>query len=101
MLGEGAFGLVYKGVNTVNNEVVAIKCINKAKTKSIKEFPELIKAEKMIMQQLNSPYIVKFYSMFETLNNWYIISEFCGEGDLRKMLDEYKQFTEPEAIAIL
>lgn len=35
-----------------------------------------------IMKKLESNYIVQFLDIFETKSNYYIIEEYCSQGDL-------------------
>ena len=42
-----------------------------------------------ILKYLNHPNIVKFYGLKKTLNNWYLITEFCNGGSLLSNLKKY------------
>lgn len=59
-IGQGAFGMVYKGLNTATGEIIAIKELNfdgqHAKSRQLKE---MIK-EVELMRRLNHPNIVKY-----------------------------------------
>jgi len=39
------------------------------------------------MKKLNHPNIVKFLDVYETVNNCYIVTEFCEGGPLQKLID--------------
>lgn len=40
----------------------------------------MVRNEINILQQLNHQYILKMDACYETLNNYYIITEFCETG---------------------
>lgn len=42
--------------------------------------------EVIIMKQMNSKNIVKLLDTFESQNNYYLILEYCEQGDLRQYL---------------
>lgn len=45
--------------------------------------------------------MLKVYDVFQTLNNTYIITEFCSDGDLKEQLSQRSAFPEGEATKIL
>ena len=64
-LGEGSYGSVYKSIHKESNQVLAIKQVP-VET----DLQEIIK-EISIMQQCDSPYIVKYYgSYFKNTDLW-------------------------------
>lgn len=76
-LGEGAFGVVIKGVNINNNQLVAIKKMKgeHADWNKCKEMPEV-----QALQKLNSsPFLVKILEMVHNKkeNEVNIVFEFC------------------------
>jgi serine/threonine-protein kinase ULK/ATG1 len=44
--------------------------------------------------------VVKCHDIYSTVNNCYIITEFCNEGDLENFLKKREKLPEEEAIAI-
>lgn len=64
-----------------SKNVYAIKVINKAKILE-NNLIEQIKLEVRIMYQLNHEHIVKLYNHFEDDDNFYLILQFCGKGQL-------------------
>ena len=80
-LGEGAFGIVFKGV--WKSKVVAIKQLrlDYLSPKTLVEFQK----ETQIMTKLNSPYIVQFFGAIEK-SPYSIIMEYMAGGSLYKLL---------------
>ena len=80
VIGQGAFGIVRKGVRIENsNIVVAIKSINKSK---IKGSLELLTNEVQILSTIDHPNIVKLYDYFNEEYYFNIVTEFCSGGEL-------------------
>lgn len=44
------------------------------------------------MKEKHCPFIVRIIDCFRTENNIYMVLEYCGEGDLEKMLSEKGKF---------
>ena len=77
-IGSGTFGSVYESKNIIFNNKVAMKVI----PKDYYMDNELIKNEIDILKKLSHPNIVRIYEFYETKNCFYIINEFCSEGEL-------------------
>ena len=80
MLGSGSFGSVYKAENTIFHNVVAMKVIKKDPNNELDE--EEIRNEIDILTKLSHPNIVKIYEFYISNSHYYIITEFCKEGEL-------------------
>ena len=80
MLGSGSFGCVYEAKNTIFGNTVAMKVIKKDKENELDE--KEIRNEIDILKKLSHPNIVKIYEFFISENHYYIITEFCKEGEL-------------------
>ena len=90
ILGKGSFGEVYLTTKKGTNKLYATKKI----PKSLFERPTLKKYlvnECMILKELNHPNIVKFEDIKKTVNNYYIIMEYCNGGELSKTLEDYQK----------
>ena len=99
LIGKGSFGEVWLGKNIKNEELIAVKVIKHQKIK--KDVEELIKNEIKIMKILgkaNNPNIVKLLKYLKTINNSYIVMEYCNNGDLRNYLVKNKTLSENEAV---
>ena len=74
-IGEGSFGLIYKGKNTRTNEFVAIKM------ESIKNKTNLLKNESVIYQYLNNSIGIPTVKWFgKDINNYYMVISLLGES---------------------
>ena len=93
-VGSGSFGLVKKVCLKNNRETIrAMKVISKKNLlKGINE-ANLVE-EISILKNLDHPNIMKIYEVFVDDKNFYIISEFCDQGDLFDKLDKLGNMNE-------
>ena len=87
-IGKGQFGLVYKGYHCVSKEDVAVKSISRKKIKG--KLFDLLNNEIEVLQNCNNNNIVKLFDIRITANNYYLVMEYCNEGDLEGLLRERK-----------
>ena len=80
MLGSGSFGCVYEAKNTIFQNNVAMKVIKKDPNNELDE--QEIRNEIDILKKLSHPNIVKIYEFYISNSHYYIITEFCKEGEL-------------------
>ncbi|CAD8127227.1 unnamed protein product [Paramecium sonneborni] len=86
LLGEGAFGKVYRGSKLTTNQEVAIKKIDSSMINKDQYLVDALNFEIQIMKQLDHPNIVKFIDKFNTDRSIYIVTEYCADGDLRNIM---------------
>ena len=89
-IGEGTFGVVYKGENKLTKEKVAIK---ESHTYYFEGYDIKLETEKEIkfMKALNeNPYSTKLFDTFEENKTIYIITELC-DTDLYRILQKSKK----------
>ena len=104
ILGSGSFGKVFKALNTLTKNLVAIKktkkYINKNKNKDYDEPAYInVKNEIELLKKLSHPNIVKIYEFYDIREFYFIINEYCKYGDLSKF---YKfHFSEKQICIIL
>ena len=80
VLGQGAFGKVFKTYNKHNNELkVAVKVLSKSK---LKDHLETIKTEVEVLTRLDHPNIVKYYETYIDERYIYLVMEYIGGGEL-------------------
>ena len=89
-IGKGSYGSVYKVQNKNTNIIRAMKIIPKNYQKDNEE----IMREINILKNLDHPNVMKIYEFLEDEKNYYLIQEFCDEGDLESVLDKKKIFCE-------
>lgn len=91
-IGKGTFAKVYRGVNKITNQEVAIKKI------SFEELPDKIKSRTLIeiniLKSLEHENIIKFYDYKFENNNLFIITEYCNQGNLSNWLNKHKSSDE-------
>ncbi|CAK74826.1 unnamed protein product (macronuclear) [Paramecium tetraurelia] len=99
-LGKGAYGTVYAGRNIVDNKIVALKVVDK-KILQTDYATQLIASEIEIMKLIEDKNIVRLIDVLQSVNNTYIVTEFCNGGDLREYLKKRKSIPENDAINVL
>lgn len=82
-IGQGYSSQVFKGKNTSNNTLTAIKVINMHSLKDPIHL-QLLSSEIDNLKILANghPNIMHLIDVFRSTNNTYIITEFCNQGDL-------------------
>ena len=81
LLGTGSFGKVLLVKYTSNNNLYAMKVLNKSQIK-LKKQEENTKNERDLMVKLNNPFILSIKFAFQDESKLYIVSEFLQGGDL-------------------
>jgi serine/threonine-protein kinase ULK/ATG1 len=101
LLGEGKSGKVYKGYCEESNSVVAIKVIPQ-EISNDKEAFERLNREVAVLLSFKSSYTLSMIGVERTVNNFYIITQFCNGGTLEAQLkDKTQTFSETEALKII
>ncbi|XP_051832445.1 serine/threonine-protein kinase 4 isoform X2 [Antechinus flavipes] len=95
-LGEGSYGSVFKAIHKETGQVVAIKQVPVES-----DLQEIIK-EISIMQQCDSPHVVKYYGSYFKNTDLWIVMEYCGAGSVSDIIRlRNKTLTEDEIATIL
>ena len=89
-LGKGGFCTVYKAIFKENKKTYALKIINKLILKNEEEIKNIVNEIK-IMNELDSPNLLKLITNFEDENNIYIILPICKNGQLYDVLHKSKK----------
>jgi serine/threonine protein kinase len=84
-IGKGGFCSVYKAIYKGNKKTYALKVIDKSILKNEEEIKNIINEIK-IMNELDSPNLLKLVTNFEDENNIYIILPICKNGQLYDLL---------------
>ena len=93
MIDKGTFGTVYKVMQKNTGKVRAMKVIPKNNLR-VGFTDEDIIQEINILKKLEHPHIIKLYEFYIYKDNYYLINEFCTEGDLSEQLTKLKKFPE-------
>lgn len=89
-IGKGATGIVYEAVNDETNKLVAVKAIPSAKLME-KRVMENFKRELKLLHGLNHGNIIKITGVEKTVNNIYLILEYCNGGNLYEYSYYYRK----------
>ncbi|EAX89932.1 AGC family protein kinase [Trichomonas vaginalis G3] len=85
-IGKGGSATVYVARNRITNELVAIKCIDKANISSDKR-KEHIQSERNTLMRARHPFIIRLYNAFQTNTHLFFVLEFAHGGDLQFQLE--------------
>jgi len=96
-LGAGAYGKVYRGINKITKEHVAIKVIELEDCSN--EFSKVVQ-EISILKELNTQYVTRYYGSYVKNSELWIVMEFAGGGSVRELLEPTGSLEEV-AIAII
>lgn len=94
-LGEGSYGSVYKALHKESGQVLAIKQVPVDT-----DLQEIIK-EISIMQQCDSPYVVKYYGSYFKNTDLWIVMEYCGAGSVSDIMRLRKKTLNEDEIATI
>ena len=101
-LGEGQFGKVFKGREKNTKALYAIKRIDKKKINANPLLPGLLSTEIKIMQEIEHPNILHCFEVIESKTHYYLVLNYCNQGDLENYMREkhLNYFPEEEAIGL-
>ncbi len=100
-LGKGSYSEVFRGASTSRDTCVAIKVIENKMMLESPYITDLIKKEIDIMSKMNSENIVHLQEVVPTINNTYLILEYCDNQDVLHKLAKEKRIRESVAIGII
>ena len=93
VLGKGSFGVVYLVKHKQLHKYFAMKIIKKNMKSRIDE--ESLRNEINILKRLDHPNILKINDFYSSKDEYFIITEYCQEGELFNEIKLYAPFTEP------
>ena len=96
-LGEGGFGEVWLVKHKVLGTEFALKIIEKGPYSNSQQ----IENEVNILKRLDHPFILKVVDFTSTKNKYYIVTDYCPEGELFNLIQEKDNFSERETSFIL
>lgn len=95
-IGQGAFGIVYKGYEKDTGLVRAVKQVLNDVLKNFDSFMNEVNA----LKTLDHPNIIKLYEVYEDKNWVYLVQEFCEGGELFEYITERESLEEKDAARI-
>ena len=93
-LGNGTFGQVFEIKHKKTGILRAMKVIPKNNARPGFTDKDIIH-EIMIMKNLDHPHVIKLYEFYIDDYNYYLINEFCSEGDLSEKMYKLRSLPEP------
>jgi protein-serine/threonine kinase len=93
IIGKGAFGEVKLVQKKADGKVYAMKSLIKTEMFKKDQLAH-VRAERDILAESDSPWVVKLYTTFQDANFLYMLMEFLPGGDLMTMLIKYEIFSE-------
>ena len=99
-LGEGSYGVVWKVKQRKSNLIRAMKKITKNMNSKNDTVNEIIN-EIEVLKKIDHPNIVKIFEFFIEVDGYYLITEYCGGGELFDAIKKNGSFSEPVAANIM
>ncbi|TFY57919.1 hypothetical protein EVJ58_g6730 [Rhodofomes roseus] len=93
VIGKGAFGEVRVVQKTDTGKIYAMKTLRKDEMLKKDQLAH-VRAERDVLAESNSPWVVQLYYSFQDSAYLYLIMEFLPGGDLMTMLIKYDTFSE-------
>lgn len=100
-LGKGQFGIVFKGKHATTGDVYAVKTVKKASINSNPKLKSLFDTEINIMSKISHPNVLHLYEYLETGNNFYLIIDYCNNGDMESHVKKFTFLGEEESVYFL
>src|SRR3954468_22125364 len=103
VLGKGAMGVVYEGLDPRLNRKVAIKTIlvGSLDEATAREYSKRFAREAQAVARLNHPNIVQVYDFGEEGEVAYIVMEYVRGKELKSSFDAAERFELPTAIRLM
>ncbi|XP_076880085.1 serine/threonine-protein kinase 33 isoform X2 [Brachyhypopomus gauderio] len=98
-LGQGNFGVVCEAIHIETQKKWAIKKVNKEKAG--RSGVKLLEREVNILKRVNHAHIIHLEEVYETPKRMYLVLELCEGGELKKLLQKNKRFSEEETRHII
>ncbi|GAA5849906.1 hypothetical protein JCM5353_009060 [Sporobolomyces roseus] len=93
VIGKGAFGEVRLVQKVDTGKIYAMKSLKKVEMFKKDQLAH-VRAERDVLAESNSPWVVQLYYSFQDSNYLYLLMEFLPGGDLMTMLIKYDTFSE-------
>lgn len=94
LLGRGAFGSVYLGVNMANGKLVAVKRVPRALSSESGVTSDIHREVRIMAGLPPHPNVVSYYDSRESGHHVSIVMEYISGGSVAQLLESVKQFHE-------
>jgi serine/threonine protein kinase len=98
VVGAGTYGKVYRSTTLDTKELYAVKCIPVEKFRKVTKLNEFTKNEIEVLESINHPNIVRYIEKLATVNNTYMVYEFCNGGTLESKIYSQKFLNEKASL---
>ena len=95
-LGQGTFGKVRLGIYLPTHEKVAVKILEKSKIRE-KDDEIRVKREFEMLTKFNHINVILVTEIFETIDSYYSVMEYCEGGELFNYIVKKKRLSEEES----
>ena len=93
IIGRGKFSKVWKAEHQKTKKIYAIKVLDKKRINKNKRSKELFKVEISIMKDIKHKNIIHLYKFLESEKHYYLVTDYCNQGDLSNYLKNTKKNT--------
>ena len=102
-IGSGKFGQVFLANHIETNKIFAIKQIKKDQVNNNALLTRLLHTEINIMHDIMHPNILHLHDFLRTSNNYYLVLDYCNQGNYYSYTNsrKIKTFNEAEAVHML
>lgn len=102
-LGKGQFGVVYLAKKIGTEDLVAVKQMNRHKIDNNDILSQLLKTEVSVMHNITHPNILHLHEFMESKNSYYLVIDYCDNGDLEEHMKKTSKggFSEQQCIYYL
>lgn len=80
-LGRGNFGTVYRARDLTTGNLYALKAINRSAVRSEQQ-KKMLMTEVSIMNKIDHPNVLHLHKLLKSKNNYYLVMDYCNQGDL-------------------
>lgn len=103
VLGQGQFGKVWRARHKETKDLFAIKVIAIKKIESNPILVRLLHTEIQVMHDIAHQNILHCFEFLKSKENYYLVLQYCNQGDMEKYLQSRKlqYFEEAEAVEFL
>lgn len=103
-LGEGSYGVVYKAVHKITNDLRAIKMISKPQSKNSsvdKKLNQEVINEIEVLKKIDHQNIMKIFEIYDSEKEYYLVTEFCEGGELFDIIQKAGHLEEEFAATLM
>jgi calcium-dependent protein kinase len=101
VIGQGGFAIVHKCLHLPTNQTRAVKIIHKAGL-TLEQIDLRHRLNEIkVLKSLDHPNILRCFELFEDSSRFYIVTEYCGGGELFSKLGAQKKISEAPASKVM